>query len=121
MSWKKMILGEQMPDKNDPKYRERYEKEVNAGRRFASFAGIDRLAVKVQKFVYENKVTAFMLLIGFFVLLITVNIMRMVRVCTDYNVRKTATQIQEEQLNERIRKMGNDFGKLMLKDIRNYL
>ena len=30
-----MILGEKMPDKDDPKYREKYEKDVEAGRRFA--------------------------------------------------------------------------------------
>ena len=35
MSWKKMILGEKMPDKDDPKYQDRYEKEVDAGRKFA--------------------------------------------------------------------------------------
>ena len=29
-----------MPDKNDPKYRERYEREVEAGRKFADKAGI---------------------------------------------------------------------------------
>ena len=29
MSIKKMFVGEKMPDKNDPKYRERYEREVN--------------------------------------------------------------------------------------------
>lgn len=33
MGWKKMIFGEKMPDKNDPKYKERYEKEVAAGAR----------------------------------------------------------------------------------------
>ena len=26
-----MLVGEEMPDKNDPKYKERYEKEVAAG------------------------------------------------------------------------------------------
>ena len=30
MSWKKMIFGEKMPDKDDPKYKERYEREVAA-------------------------------------------------------------------------------------------
>jgi hypothetical protein len=48
MGWKKMILGEQMPDKDDPKYRQRYEKEVNAGRKFAIVTGIDKLAATVQ-------------------------------------------------------------------------
>ena len=30
-----MLVGEEMPDKNDPKYKGRYEKEVAAGRKFA--------------------------------------------------------------------------------------
>lgn len=29
MSWKKMVFGEKMPDKDDPKYKERYKKEVD--------------------------------------------------------------------------------------------
>ena len=49
MGWKKMILGEQMPDKDDPKYRQRYEKEVNAGRKFAIVTGIDKLAAMREK------------------------------------------------------------------------
>ena len=54
MGWKKMILGEQMPDKDDPKYRQRYEKEVNAGRKFAIVTGIDKLAATVQKGLFLN-------------------------------------------------------------------
>ena len=48
MSWKKMILGEKMPDKDDPKYKERYENEVETGRKFARWSGIDRFAARVQ-------------------------------------------------------------------------
>ena len=33
MGWKKLIFGEKMPDKDDPKYEKRYKKEVEAGRR----------------------------------------------------------------------------------------
>ena len=29
MSWKKMIFGEKMPDKDDPKYKERYGSSVS--------------------------------------------------------------------------------------------
>ena len=36
MNIKKIIAGEQMPDKNDPRYKEQYEREVEAGRKFAS-------------------------------------------------------------------------------------
>ena len=41
ISFKKFILGEKMPDKDDPKYKDRYEKEVNAGMKFAKAAKID--------------------------------------------------------------------------------
>ena len=47
---KKMIVGEKMPDKDDPKYRDKYEKDVEAGRRFARRTGIDRLVGHVQRF-----------------------------------------------------------------------
>ena len=47
---KKMIVGEKMPDKDDPRYREKYEKDVEAGRRFARRTGIDRLVGHVQRF-----------------------------------------------------------------------
>mgnify|MGYP004500813143 CR=1 FL=1 len=30
MGWKKMLVGEKMPDKDDPQYRQRYETEVKA-------------------------------------------------------------------------------------------
>lgn len=30
---KRIIIGEPMPDKNDPKYKERYEREVAAGKK----------------------------------------------------------------------------------------
>ena len=35
MGWKKLIFGEKMPDKDDPKYKDRYEKEVETGKKFA--------------------------------------------------------------------------------------
>ena len=33
--FRRMLLGEKMPDRNDPKYKERYERDVEAGRKFA--------------------------------------------------------------------------------------
>lgn len=35
MDIKKVLMGEKMPDKNDPQYREQYEREVRAGQKFA--------------------------------------------------------------------------------------
>ena len=49
MGWKRLIIGEPMPDKNDPKYKERYEREVEAGRKFADKTGISWGAKKIQE------------------------------------------------------------------------
>ena len=52
---KRILLGEKMPDRNDPKYRERYERDVEAGRRFARATGLDRLAGHVQRFAEAHR------------------------------------------------------------------
>ena len=53
--WKRIILGEKMPDRDDPKYRDRYEKDVEAGRKFARATRIDRLAGHVQRFAESHR------------------------------------------------------------------
>mgnify|MGYP006339687639 CR=1 FL=1 len=52
--FRRMLLGEKMPDKNDPQYRERYERDVDAGRKFAKAVGIDKAAAKVQLFANNH-------------------------------------------------------------------
>ena len=39
-----MIFGEKMPDKDDPKYKERYEREVAAGRKAARLLRLDTVS-----------------------------------------------------------------------------
>lgn len=53
-SWKKMIIGEPMPDKNDPKYKERYERDFAAGQKFAFFLRLDKLGEKLQRYGQSN-------------------------------------------------------------------
>ena len=57
-----MFVGEKMPDKNDPKYRERYEREVNYGRRFADKTGISWLSRKLQ-LIADNHRSAFLIVV----------------------------------------------------------
>lgn len=44
--FKQMLIGEKMPDKDDPKYKERYERDVKAGRKFAKMCRIDKAAAR---------------------------------------------------------------------------
>ena len=56
MGLKKIIMGEPMPDKNDPKYKERYEREVEAGKQFADKSGLSWLAMKIQTVANHHRV-----------------------------------------------------------------
>ena len=79
MGWKKFFLGEPMPDKDDPRYRERYEREVEAGRRFARFLRLDCVAAAVQRYASCHTSTFFCVLFGFVLLNFLFNISVMVR------------------------------------------
>lgn len=77
-SWKKFIIGEPMPDKNDPKYKERYEREVAAGKKFADKTGISWLAGKLQVWGYTHQKIFLCIVFGVVFLLFVINIARLV-------------------------------------------
>ena len=84
--FRRMLFGEQMPDKNDPKYKERYERDVDAGRKFAKATRIDKAAAKVQGFVIGG---------------LAWNVYRLTVVCRYQPSRRTATEMQDSLLRER--------------------
>ena len=78
MSIKTMFVGEKMPDKNDPTYRERYEREVNYGRRFADKTGISWMARKLQHIADNHRCGFLIVVFGIVLLCFVFNICRMV-------------------------------------------
>ena len=93
MGWKKLIFGEKMPDKDDPKYRKQYEKEVDAGRRTARLLGIDKAAASVQRFAIRFPKFFLILVFGVVIFCLGYNIYRIERI--------TATERQEGLLKKR--------------------
>ena len=77
--FKRMLFGEKMPDRNDPKYKERYERDVDAGRRFAKATRIDKAAAKVQGFANMHRTLFLVIVFGFVATCFGINIYRMVR------------------------------------------
>ena len=53
--FKKMVFGEKLPDRDDPRYRKKYEEDVEAGRRFARITKLDVLAARIQRFAERNR------------------------------------------------------------------
>lgn len=105
MGWKKMILGERMPDKEDPKYKQRYEKEVDAGRKFAMATGIDKFAAKVQQFAIERKKAFFIILLSILAFQSGLMIYRIYMISSKGQTTQTATERQEEAVRDRRNKV----------------
>lgn len=101
MGWKKLIFGEKMPDKDDPKYREQYEKEVNAGRRAARFLGIDKAAACVQKFALRFPRLFLTMVFGLVIFCLGHNLYRIATVANIPRERTTATERQETLLKQK--------------------
>ena len=102
-----MLVGEKMPDKDYPKYRQRYEEEVKAGRRFARTLKLDVLAVKVQQFANNHKRLFLALVFGFILLCFGFNIYRMVMVYNHQQSTQSATERQEQLMRQRRKKVNN--------------
>ena len=105
MGWKKMIFGGKMPDKDDPKYKDRYEREVTAGRKFAKATKLDRIAADVQGFANGHRKLFLAIVFGLVALSFGFNIVQMVRISHRQRAKKeqvTAIQHQEHLLQENI-------------------
>ena len=79
MNIKKIIAGEQMPDKNDPRYKEQYEREVEAGRKFANKTKLTLLVMKIQSWANVHRVGFLVIVFGFVISLFALNIINMIR------------------------------------------
>lgn len=99
--FRRMLFGEKMPDRNNPKYKERYERDVNAGRRFAKITRIDRAAAKVQGFANMHRTLFLVIVFGFVIGGLAWNIYRLTVVYRHQPVRHTATEMQDSLLRER--------------------
>lgn len=103
MGWKKLIFGEKMPDKDDPKYEKRYKKEVEAGRKAARFLRLDKAAGHAQRFACRHPKWFLGIVFGIVLGCLALNLYRVVSVCSmqDGNRYTTATERQEKLLKQK--------------------
>lgn len=109
MSWKKMILGEKMPDKDDPKYKKRYENEVAAGRKTARLLKIDKAASGVQRFACKHPKWFLTIVFAIVLSSLAFNIYRVVAVSRMQKTEQhtTATEQQEKLLKQKYHRNDN--------------
>lgn len=97
MGWKKLIMGEKMPDKNDPQYKERYEKEVKAGQKVARWLKIDKAAAATQRFADRWPKAFLGIVFSIVIFCFVLNAYRLVQVSTRANEYQTAVEQQEKK------------------------
>lgn len=108
MGWKKLIFGEKMPDKDDPKYKKQYDEEVRAGRETAKVLGVDKAAKKTQRFAIKYPRLFLVLVFGFVICCLGFNVYRMVRVYNQPSSESTATSRQDERLRQKMKNIHSE-------------
>lgn len=99
--FRRLLFGDTMPDKDDPKYKERYEREVDAGRKFAKATRIDKVAARVQRFADVHR-TLFLIIVFTFVAgSFAWNIYRLSVACRNGSRQRTATEMQDSVIRHR--------------------
>lgn len=74
--FRRMLIGEPMPDRNDPKYKERYERDVKAGVRFAEVTGLAWLGRHYVSWAESNKKTFLVILFALMTFFVVGNLYR---------------------------------------------
>lgn len=103
--FRRMLFGEKMPDRNDPQYKERYEREVTAGRKFAKATHIDKAAARVQGFANVHRTLFLVIVFGFVIGGFAWNVYRLTVVYRHNPARRTATEMQDSVLKERHKRL----------------
>lgn len=103
MDIKKMFFGEKVPDKDDPGYKERYERDFNAGSKFARILKLDILARHVQNFANNHRVLFLVLVFAFVLISLGVNLYRM-STAVRYHYRPSSViELQEKEMKKRLK------------------
>ena len=99
MGFKKILFGEKVPDKDDPKYKERYEKDVAAGKSFAHALHLDRAAACVQRFASRHTKLFLALVFSFVLFSVGLSLYRMKQAVTYRPRPSSAVERQEKELH----------------------
>ena len=101
MGLKKLIMGEPMPDKNDPRYKERYEKEKEAGRKFAEKTGVTWMAARLQRWGQNHSLAFLAIVFGVVLFCLGLNVYRLIAYSLEKREPTTATELVDKALREK--------------------
>lgn len=96
-----MIIGESIPDKDDPRYKEKYKRQIIAGRRFARTLHLDKFAFWLQSLAMRHTRAFLISIFSFLAVMFVISIYRIYS-ATVYATRpqQTAIERQERELKK---------------------
>lgn len=102
MNVKKILMGEEMPDVNDPRYKERREKELKAGKVFAEKIKLTVLVARIQSWANVHRVGFLVIVFGLVISLFAINIFNMIKYYKESqgHPRRTAVEQVEKVLEQ---------------------
>ena len=98
MNIKKMIFGEKVPDKDDPNYKEKHEKTMAVGKKFAQKLRLDKAAAAVQRFANANPKSFLAIVFSVLLISMTLNIWRLSAASVSRSKPSSAVERQESEL-----------------------
>lgn len=99
MGFKKILFGEKVPDKDAPKYKERYEKDVAAGKSFAQALKLDKGAACVQRFASKHTNLFLAIVFSFVLFSVGLSLYRMTQAVKYRPQPSSAVERQEKELH----------------------
>ncbi len=98
--YRRILFGDKELDKNAPENKERYEREVKAGRDFAKMTRLDKGAAKIQGFANAHRILFLVLVFGFVLSCFCLNVYRMVNIYSHKSPNRTAVEIQDSLIRQ---------------------
>lgn len=95
-------MGEEMPSKDAPKYKERYLREKEAGMKFAEKSGINFLVARIQAFANNHRIAFIGLVFTIVIGCLGINVVNMIRSYKKHgSTRTTAAEMVDSVLLKR--------------------
>lgn len=101
-AWNKLIFGEKMPDKDDPQYAERREREMEAGRKTCKWLKLDKAALRIQAFASDSPKLFLTLAFGIVVFCFSYNVFCLIKFSRMVPIKSSnAVNAVEKQMERR--------------------
>lgn len=94
--FRRILFGEPMPDRNDPAYRDKYERDKSYGRRFASMLHLDSAMAGLQNFADRHSKIFLCMVFGIVLIIVSLCTVRLVS-CMSTLHAGTPTAISQQE------------------------